>query len=116
MSRFPSDSQEFDLAHLDRQTFGDAALRDELLRLFDQQCARLVPITTGSGPPGERADAAHTLKGSARAVGAWPVATRAEALEEALREPVAGNVAGLVADLEAAVAAARAALVRRDQS
>jgi HPt (histidine-containing phosphotransfer) domain-containing protein len=113
MSRLPSDSQEFDLAHLDRQTFGDAALRDELLRLFDQQCARLGPRIAGSGPPAERADVAHTLKGAARAVGARLVATCAEALEEALREPAAGNVTALVADLETAIAAARAALAGR---
>ena len=111
MSRLPSDSQEFDLAHLDRQTFGDAALQGELLRLFAQQCARLVPVIAGDGPSGQRADAAHTLKGSARGVGAWGVATRADALEEALRDP-GGNVGGLVADLEAAVAAARDALGR----
>ncbi|HEY7382132.1 MAG TPA: Hpt domain-containing protein [Beijerinckiaceae bacterium] len=112
MSRSPTDSQEFDLVHLDRQTFGDAALQDELLRLFDEQCARLMPVIAG-GTSRERADAAHTLKGAARAVGAWPVASRAEAFEEALARPASGHVAGHVDSLEAAVAAARAALARR---
>ena len=113
MSRSQSDSQEFDLAHLDRQTFGDAALQDELLRLFEQQCGRLIPVIAGAAPSRERADAAHTLKGSARAVGAWPVAAHAEALEKALAGPDSGDGAGLVNRLEAAVAAARAALAGR---
>jgi HPt (histidine-containing phosphotransfer) domain-containing protein len=113
MDRPPSDSQEFDLAHLERQTFGDAALQDDLLRLFEQQCARLLPVIAGAGPSAERADAAHALKGSARAVGAWPVASHAEALETALAEPVPGNAASLIDGLEAAVAAARAALAGR---
>jgi hypothetical protein len=113
MSRSPSDSQEFDLAHLDRQTFGDAALRDELLRLFDQQCARLMQVIVGDASSTARADAAHPLKGAARAVGAWPVARHLEALEEALAGRGAGDTAGLVAGLEVAVAAARAVLAAR---
>jgi HPt (histidine-containing phosphotransfer) domain-containing protein len=51
---------------------------------------------------------AHTLKGSARGIGAWRVARAAEAVEQA-----AGNAAGLklaVAQLSASVSEAKAVI------
>ena len=56
---------------------------------------------------------AHTLKGSARAVGAWPVATLAETVEKALGGATAEDAAGPVSDLGTAVAAAQAAAAER---
>jgi HPt (histidine-containing phosphotransfer) domain-containing protein len=76
-----------DLVHLSRQTFGDHALETELLSLFDRQAeqfsARLAE--PGARDRGSRADLAHTLKGSARAVGAFALGDAAEAYEAALR-------------------------------
>ncbi|HMN72302.1 MAG TPA: Hpt domain-containing protein [Rhodoblastus sp.] len=72
-----------DLVHLARQTFGERDLESELLRLFDRQSRQIVERLT-DGPVSEgrwRADLAHTLKGSARAVGAFGVAAAAEAYE-----------------------------------
>jgi HPt (histidine-containing phosphotransfer) domain-containing protein len=93
-----------DLVHLARQTFGDRELERELLVLFEAQCRRLLPVLAGSGPAGERGDAAHTLKGAARAVGAWRIAAVAEGIEGALAAgPGSGAVAELVVDLERAV-------------
>ena len=72
-----------DLVHLARQTFGERELESELLRLFDRQSRQIVDRLT-DGPLAEdrwRADLAHTLKGSARAVGAFGVAAAAEAYE-----------------------------------
>lgn len=73
-----------DRVHLARYTFGSLPLELEVLGLFADQA----PKTLGelAGAPTDKAwrDAAHTLKGSARAVGAWriaEVAERAEALE-----------------------------------
>jgi hypothetical protein len=70
-----------DLAHLRRYTMGDSGLELEILGLFADQ----LPITIGAllNAPSEKdwAMAAHTLKGSARAVGAWPLATIAEGAE-----------------------------------
>lgn len=78
-----------DMAHLSRQSLGDHALEVELLHLFDIQAGR---IATELGMPdpkkdvrAERMDLAHTLKGSARAVGATRVGAACEALESLLR-------------------------------
>lgn len=77
-----------DLVHLSRQTFGDHALETELLTLFERQAeqfaARFV-APCAAGESGWRADLAHTLKGSARAVGAFAVGAAADDYEAALR-------------------------------
>jgi HPt (histidine-containing phosphotransfer) domain-containing protein len=81
-------SATLDLVHLSRQTLGDHALERELLTLFERQttqfAARLVERRR-PGDRGSRADLAHTLKGSARAVGAVALGDAAEAYEAALR-------------------------------
>jgi HPt (histidine-containing phosphotransfer) domain-containing protein len=105
-----------DLVHLARQTMGDRALEVELLALFDRQAGQIAArlATLNAGPvearPGEnwRADLAHKLKGSARAVGAHAVATAADNYEHCAR---AGVLRPSDAEqLVAAVAEARAAL------
>lgn len=96
-----------DRAHLERQTFGEAALAQELLALFEGQCDKLLPLIGDDGAQAlARADAAHTLKGGARAVGAFAVADRAEALEQGLR---AGAVAddGALSDLRETIQSTR---------
>jgi HPt (histidine-containing phosphotransfer) domain-containing protein len=88
---FPRDREEtiggatLDLDHLARQTFGDAELERDILALFREQCGKLVPIIAGNCQLPSRIDAAHTLKGGARAVGAVAVARLAEEIETALR-------------------------------
>jgi HPt (histidine-containing phosphotransfer) domain-containing protein len=72
-----------DLVHLARQTGGDAELERELLTLFAQQCARHLRAIHG-GDANVRRDAAHTLKGAARAIGAWEVAEAADRIEQQL--------------------------------
>src|SRR5215212_12029875 len=79
-----AEQRVLDLVHLARQTFGDRDLEREVLALFEAQCRRLLPILAGAGREGERSDAAHTLKGAARAVGAWRLAALADELETAL--------------------------------
>lgn len=70
-----------DHAHLARYTFGNRALEIEVLHLFaDQAPDYLEGLRTAQSEKAWR-DAAHTLKGSARAVGAFRVADRAEAAE-----------------------------------
>lgn len=103
-----SEPSLLDLAHLARQTFDDRGLEREVLALFDQQCVRLLPAVAGGG------EALHTLKGAARAVGAWRVASLAESLETALEDgSPAGTVRRLVREFEAATAETRAALMAR---
>ena len=79
------DASALDLQHLSRQTFGDADLEREILALFREQCAKLAPVIAGHSQLPSRVDAAHTLKGGARAVGAVAVASIADEIERALR-------------------------------
>lgn len=87
-----------DREHLARQTFDDADLQAELIALFLAQCAKLRPVIEGDADARARADAAHTLKGGARGIGAFAVAQAAEAVEKALREagaPAPGSLDAL---------------------
>jgi HPt (histidine-containing phosphotransfer) domain-containing protein len=89
-----------DLVHLARQTLGDRSLEQEILALYHKQAQSLLNSIEATASLRERADYAHTLKGSSRAVGAWHVANAAEALEVA--SPA------VPVDAERAVAALRA--------
>jgi HPt (histidine-containing phosphotransfer) domain-containing protein len=99
------DDGPIDVAHLKRMTLGDAGLEREVLAMFAGQAARLIEALAAR--PADSAALAHTLTGSARAIGAFQVADAAEALETALQqdtEPAA------VAALNHAVAEARTAI------
>jgi len=89
-----SGERPIDLVHLARMTLGDRALEREVLQLFDRQAGMLV-VRMQQGARAGVCAAAHTLKGSARGIGAWRVARAAEAVELA---------AGGAAELEAAIA------------
>jgi HPt (histidine-containing phosphotransfer) domain-containing protein len=94
-----------DLAHLEAQTMGDAALRNEVLRLFLGQSDACVGRIRSAEDVAARSEAAHTLVGSARGVGAFSVAYIASEIELA-RAPVTGRLIAL----DRAVAAARVAI------
>jgi len=68
-----------DTAHLKRMTLGDEALQREVLTLFVRQSTDLVARLANF--PADMAAIAHTLKGSARGIGAFPAASSAERLE-----------------------------------
>jgi HPt (histidine-containing phosphotransfer) domain-containing protein len=95
-----------DLDHLRRMTLGDAGLEHEVLGMFTRQANHLA-ATLAALPP-ETNTLVHTLKGSARAVGAVRVAAAAESLEFAIRDRRAPDRA--LADLRDAVAEANAAI------
>jgi HPt (histidine-containing phosphotransfer) domain-containing protein len=69
-----------DAGHLARMTLGDTILEREVLHLFDVQSAMLVDRMR-QGPAAGIATSAHTLKGSARGIGAWRIARAAERVE-----------------------------------
>ncbi|SFG54643.1 Hpt domain-containing protein [Methylobacterium gossipiicola] len=72
--------------HLSAQTGGDPDLTREILDLFARQCRTLLAgITDSAQPARDRADLAHTLKGSALGVGAGAVAAASANLETDLR-------------------------------
>jgi len=105
-----------DLVHLARQTMGDQALEIELLELFDGQSARIVAqlAATRATDAKLRGDLAHTLRGSALAIGAGRVARTAQAYEalQHERSPRQGAVDGALEALAGAVAEARTAIAR----
>ena len=68
-----------DYEHLQRMTLGDAGIEHEVLSMFSAQSAKL--IQTLMAQPSDAGALAHTLKGSARAIGAFAVADAAERLE-----------------------------------
>ena len=69
-----------DLEHLDAATFGDHALKREVLGLFTSQAANLVAIIS-NGTAETRSAAAHALKGAALGIGAFELAQAAESVE-----------------------------------
>jgi HPt (histidine-containing phosphotransfer) domain-containing protein len=100
------DDGPIDLAHLARMTLGDAALERQVLGMFASQSTSLIEKLAAL--PAEAGALAHTLKGSARAIGAFRVAECAEALEAAIRQ--GENPAKCHIEIKAAVADARAAI------
>jgi HPt (histidine-containing phosphotransfer) domain-containing protein len=95
-----------DRAHLSSQTGGDTELEYELLALFADQCVKhLDTIRRANAKLGS--DAAHTLKGAARAIGAWTVADAAERVEKSL---VGRSVAEGLGELSVATDEVRAAI------
>lgn len=95
-----------DLAHLKSMTHGEAGLEREVLQLFLKQTSHLVAALDTW--PAEAGALSHTLKGSARAIGAFRVADRAAALEEASRH--GHDPSSALAALHAAVGEAQAAI------
>ncbi len=97
-----SGERPIDLVHLARMTLGDRGLEREVLELFDRQAGMLIVRMQQAARAGICA-AAHTLKGSARGIGAWRVARAAEAVARAAEavELAAGSAAEL--ELEAAI-------------
>jgi len=70
-----------DLEHLRRFTLGDQSLEHEILGLFIKQAPITLAALEAAVADRDWKIAAHTLKGSARAVGAWRVAQLAERAE-----------------------------------
>ena len=100
------DDGPIDFEHLSRMTLGDPALECEVLTMFVAQSAKLLGELAGL--PAHAAALAHTLKGSARAIGAFAVAEAAGGLETALGK---GGDAQMALDgLNDAVATAQGAI------
>jgi HPt (histidine-containing phosphotransfer) domain-containing protein len=95
-----------DREHLRRMSLGDAGLEREVLGMFLKQAARLVDALAVLPP--ETRMLTHTLKGSARAIGAHLVAEQADRLDVAIRD--GGDAAQALVELNAAVADARAVI------
>src|SRR5689334_21808170 len=75
------DPAVFDRNHLNRYTEGDLALERELLGLFLGQYTPLRAQLAQAASPEDWKFATHSLKGSARSIGAPQIAQIAERLE-----------------------------------
>ena len=87
-------------------TLGDVGLEREVLAMFSAQAVGLVGALAAL--PSDTGALVHTLKGSARAIGAVGVADAAACLEARIRS--GGDPAQALAELNDAVALARTAI------
>lgn len=88
-----------DLVHLSRQTAGNRHLEREVLAIFRRQARQVLFQLEALTAPSSRLEIAHALNGSAKGVGAWRVATAAQALETAARAGLpAGEQVALLAE------------------
>ena len=100
------DDGPIDFEHLNRTTLGDAGLEQEVLAMFVAQSATLVG--TLAAMPADASALAHTLKGSARAIGAFAVGDAAARLEAAIARGF--DTSAALVELGETVAEARAAI------
>jgi HPt (histidine-containing phosphotransfer) domain-containing protein len=100
------DDGPIDIEHLRRMTLGDDSLEREVLAMFSAQAVSL--MGTLATLPRDAGALTHTLKGSARAIGAFGVAGAAVRLEAALRN--GEDTSELLGELDDAVALARTAI------
>jgi HPt (histidine-containing phosphotransfer) domain-containing protein len=76
------DEAELDLAHLERQTQGNQALEREVLGLFlEHSAAQLEKLKAAATVTAQR-EIAHSLAGSALAIGAFATAAQAREIEQ----------------------------------
>lgn len=97
-------SRPIDLVHLSKYTLGNRSLENEILALFRSQADVYLARLDGAGDEKEWQNAAHSLKGSARGLGAWALAALAE---EAEKTALAAR-AGIMAEIRDAIAAVNA--------
>ena len=100
------DDGPIDTEHLQRMTLGNAGLEREVLAMFSAQTVSLIGRLMTF--PADAGALAHTLKGSARAIGAFAVAGAAERLEAAVQQ--GDDALTSLAELRDAVTEARAAI------
>lgn len=100
-----SSNTPIDLAHLRRYTLGDKDLETEILGLFLAQLPETIASLRSASTEQDWKIAAHTLKGSSRAVGAWRIARLAQEAE-ALAAGAASAWSEAITKLEAAASEA----------
>jgi HPt (histidine-containing phosphotransfer) domain-containing protein len=101
-------SRPVDLVHLSRYTLGERALEHEVLELFCTQS--VVYLDRLREAPSDKAwnDAAHSLKGSAQAIGAWRAAEAAEHAEALSGDAFAKSRGARFMEMESSVREAKA--------
>lgn len=98
-----SSSRPVDLVHLSRYTLGERALEREVLQLFCTQSTIYLERLREARSDKDWTDAAHSLKGSAYAIGAWRAAEAAERAEALSGEALAQARALRLREIESSV-------------
>jgi HPt (histidine-containing phosphotransfer) domain-containing protein len=92
-----------DLQHLEQYVGDDAALRDEILCIFEDQVEGWLTRLDPSSDDHDWKNAAHALKGASRGVGAFRLGDLCEAAEGLVSHADARAArAGLLAEIKAA--------------
>jgi HPt (histidine-containing phosphotransfer) domain-containing protein len=92
---------EIDFEHLNRYVDGDAALTRELFGLFQNQTEMWMKMLTLESSPEMFESAAHSLKGTAQAVGAMRLAGLCQQAEDfGAMKGTKGRKAQLIQDIE----------------
>ena len=102
-----SASVPVDIEHLRRYTFGDQALEKEILSLFLGQLPDTLAALRKAASQRDWKVAAHTLKGSCRAVGAFRLGDIAQDAERLVFSSGSEARAAAIAQIEEAAAEAR---------
>lgn len=97
-----------DLQHLARYTLGEPALEREVLELFSSQSGLYLEQLRTAMSDRDWRHAAHSLKGCARAVGAWRTAQAAERAEALEGDALAEFRAARIEEIEALLHEAKA--------
>lgn len=82
ISREADHERPVDLVHLAKYTMGNRELEHEVLTLFAKQSLIYLDRLRNAADQQTWKEAAHTLKGSARGIGAWQVADVVARLEQ----------------------------------
>src|SRR5580704_5249669 len=94
-----TNERPIDLVHLNSYTGGSRALNEEVLRLFETHCREMLEKLeeAAAQAAGGKAwlEAAHTLKGSSRGIGAFDLANAAAEAEKAPASDKAATLAVL---------------------
>ncbi|MGD9868007.1 MAG: Hpt domain-containing protein [Hyphomicrobiales bacterium] len=96
-------SRPVDLVHLARYTLGNRSLECEVLGLFRTQSTLYMERLRQARSGKAWHDAAHTIKGSARGIGAWALVESAERAEQMNGVPRCPASEAAVRDLESRV-------------
>jgi HPt (histidine-containing phosphotransfer) domain-containing protein len=96
----PNSDRPVDLVHLARYTLGNRSLEREVLGLFHTQSEIYLQRLKEAKKDKDWVDAAHTIKGSARGIGAWQIARSAEAAEALNGKWRKGGALDVVKELE----------------
>lgn len=92
--------QPIDLAYLDRTTFSDKELAAEVLGLFRASAGSYLEGLKSAQTEKDWYEAAHSLKGSAKAVGAFQLAQSAAAAETIHETPLTASQKEALLDLQ----------------